>query len=122
MTRPIWRESIGDWRNDLESRLHPDIQVRVQAAAVEVRPTPRKVLQSMSRHLRRCDGLYYPTAKGHSILLYDRLSSDSALRIFAHEFAHLVVMLVYGPSVDDHGTEWRFMLRRFGYEPAREYF
>ena len=54
-------------------------------------------------------GFFRPSQNGswHKISINGNLGKDSALLVFLHEFAHLLVWQKYGKRVKSHGPEWK---------------
>lgn len=50
--------------------------------------------------------------------LYPRLRPDRRLEVLAHEACHLATWSLHGSVADEHGPEWKELMRRLGFNDA----
>lgn len=79
---------------------------------------PRLEIQWSSR-MKTTLGLAYPRRsliRLNKVLSYKE-NRTLLLEAICHELAHLVIHDIYGISVNPHGSEWRSLIQKAGYEP-----
>lgn len=114
MISASWMVRLLRWREEFHAALDPADRDRVQ-------PEPFKV--AVDARLVR-GGAYYQaprSGESHLVRFSAYLFQDEVRDIWAHEYAHLIVEVIYGRlrRDEDHGTEWRGVMRRLGAEPRR---
>ena len=79
---------------------------------------PKLEIQWSSR-MKTTLGLAYPNRSMIRLnkALANKKNRTLLLEAICHELAHLVIHNIYGISVKPHGSEWRSLILKAGYEP-----